>query len=114
MKIKGDIVMKELTELQKQTLKVAQLSMDELPKTHLQLCQMIWDAYEAGTKVSQMQLPVSEILADFENLLISIMSSRKCSIGSIENYYDLRLEVERINKLYSKIQEYHLVSQNSR
>lgn len=57
---------------------------------------------------------VSGILADFKNLLIDVMSSRKCSIGSLGNYYDLHLEVERINKLYSKIQEYHTNSQNSR
>jgi len=48
--------MKELTELQKQTLRVAQLSMDELPKTHLQLCQMIWGAYEAGEKVGRLEI----------------------------------------------------------
>ena len=59
----------------------------------------------------QHETQVSGILADFENLLIDIMCSRKCSIGSLENYYDLRLEVKRINELYSKIQS---VSQNSR
>lgn len=57
---------------------------------------------------------VSGILADFENLLIDVMGSRKCSIGSLENYYELHLEVKRINELYSKIQEYQIVSQNSR
>lgn len=63
---------------------------------------------------SQLEAQVSEILADFENLLIEIMSNRKCSIGSIDNYYDLHLEVKKINELYSKLQYYHIVSQKSR
>ena len=62
----------------------------------------------------QMQAIVSGILADFENLLVDVMGARKCSIGSLENYYDLHLEVKRINELYSKLQEYFTVSQNSR
>lgn len=65
-------------------------------------------------KVNSLEARVSEIFADFENLLVNVMGSRKCSIGSLENYYDLHLEVKRINELYSKIQEYHTVSQNSR
>ena len=61
-----------------------------------------------------LDLLVSVILADFGNLLIDIMGSRKCSIGSLENYYDLHLEVKRISELYSKLQEYFTVSQKSR
>jgi len=63
---------------------------------------------------SQLEPQVSGILADFENLLIDVMGSRKCSIGSLENYYDPYLEVKRISELYSKLQEYFTVSQNSR
>ena len=54
-------IMKELTEQQKELLKVAQLSTSELPKKHKELHKMIWDAYEAGTKAIQMQAKVKPV-----------------------------------------------------
>lgn len=61
--------MKELTELQKEVLKVAQLSMEDLPKTHLQFCQMIWKAYEAGEKAGQVVPEVKVNFAEIEKEL---------------------------------------------
>ena len=47
-----------------------------------------------------------KILVDFENLLIDIMGKRTCSIGSLHSHYEVHLKVERINELYSKLQEH--------
>ena len=47
----------------------------------------------------------NNLMRDYENLLIDIMGKRKVSIGSLENYYDLHLEVESIDKQYSRLQQ---------
>ena len=98
-------------------------SENEKPEDFNKLGEVSWCAdkiydtdipYYRHKNSNQVDLLVSVILADFGNLLIDIMGSRKCSIGSLENYYDLHLEVKRISELYSKLQEYFTVSQNSR
>jgi len=45
-------------------IKVAGLSIADLPKTHKELHRMIWDAYEAGTKVSQIEPEVKVNFAE--------------------------------------------------
>lgn len=61
--------MKELTEQQKELLKVAQLSTSELPKTHKELHKMVWDAYEAGTKAIQAE---AKVKPEKKNILMKL------------------------------------------
>ena len=63
-------------------------------------------SWQRAIKINQeFEMKNSKIYAEFENLLIDIMGSRKCSVGSFENYYEPKLNVERINKLYSMLQK---------
>lgn len=90
--------MKELTEQQKELLKVAQLSTSELPKTHKELHKMIWDAYEAGTKAIQTQAkvicPLTKYLERQKEWSIKTFGNGKRTLGIIRHIEKELKEVE--------------------
>lgn len=78
-------------------IKVAGLSIADLPKTHKELHRMIWDTYEAGIKVSQVEPEVMVNFADLVDLLTDIEKH-------LDELYELAVIPEHLVSTYGNSQ----------
>lgn len=89
-------------------IKVAGLSIADLPKTHKELHRMIWDAYEAGTKVSQIEPEVMVKLAEnridklWEKKIPYVNDDCDDIVENIENEIDLLKQLVNGLNYYTK------------